>query len=175
MDTKINDLESCAIAPVIDALVPDDYQYIDNNSTCGLLDRVYQYVYSHKRISVEGAIMLLNKMSIIYKSAITYATFNRIGISSKNRSGIDAYCCDFASACECCVNIDDPEFGIFERAQIPFYQDDNAEIEYRKEKLEEYSMAFINAYNLRHIFMNYPIQNLQNRSDFSRKNVNYGN
>lgn len=174
MDTKINDLESCAIAPVIDALIPDDYRYTDNNSTCGLLDRVYQYITSNKRISVEGAIMLLNKMSLIYRSAIAYVTFNRTGISSKNRSGIDAYCCEFASLCECCVNIDDYKFGMFERAQIPLYQDDDTEIKYRKEKLEEYSMAFINAYNLRFIFMNYPLQNIQNRSSFSRNYVNYG-
>ena len=175
MGLVIHDLDSCAIAPVIDALIPDNYHFTDNTSTCAILDRVYQYLDSNSKISVEGAVMLLNRVSLIYREAISHAAFNRTGISNKNKYAIDAYCCDLANRCENCIDLNNPDSATFERDQITGCISNEIRTQYRHSKLEEYCQEIINAYNLRMIFLNYPLQNLQNRSDFSRKNVNYGN
>ncbi len=174
MGTQISNVTSCAISAVIDAIIPDNYHYTDNSSACVVLDRMLQYLNSNKGISVEGAIMLLNKLSLIYRGAISYAAFNRTGIQTKNRSGIDAYYQEFAHKCEFCVGGDYPENLLYERDQISKYQSNDAEAEYKQNKLEEYAQAVINVYNLRNAFMEYPFSNIHNRSILSRNNVNYG-
>lgn len=174
MTPNFTNYHACAQSSIIEAFIPADFHYIDNDSVCTILDHLYQYLNTAPNITMEGSIALMNGLSIIFREAITYAVFNGTCIPHRNRKGIDAYFKDFIKRCNACMFGDQEVGKVFERDQIDEYANDDARTAYVTNVSEEYIQAYIKVNVLHYEFMEYPFEAVHNRSAFSRKHVNYG-
>lgn len=172
MTTEFKHIPDCVTASTLTPFITESFEYDDNSSLCGIFDMLYNYIESKSNMSVEAAVSLLNAFNRGIRIALETVIDRECGISKANMHGVGEYYKYFVNKADDAFHGKQDGGIIYEIDRFTF-DDPSEKDEYVKSVRMDYRVKLNDAYNLIHMMIEYPINNLYERSKFSRKNVDY--
>ena len=172
MTTEFKHIPDCVTASTLTPFITENFRYEDNAELCNVFDWLYNYIESKPNMSVEAAVSLLNVFNRGIRIALETVIYEGHGFPKANLYGVGEYYKYFVNKADDAFHGKQDGGIIYEIDRFTF-DDPSEKDEYVKSIRMDYRVKLNDAYNLIHMMIEYPINNLYERSKFSRKNVDY--